>query len=120
MVEINKGNVEEYTRFSADGPVKQIDSIEFGKDLNPQDFVEAIKTSVAEEISVRGDVFESALDNFPFTSRQAKSIVDACNEGLMRVNEKDADKHSVKLPEMSQYRWVRRKATEIFDREVNK
>jgi len=120
MVEINKGNIGEYARFSANGRVKEIDSIEFGKDLKPQDFVEAIKTSVAEQISVHGDVFKAALDNLPFTFQQAKSIVDACNEGLVRVREKDADTYQVKHPEMSQYRWVRRKATEIFDREVNK
>ena len=120
MVEINKGNIGEYSRFSANGRVKQVDSIELGKDLKPQDFVNEIIKCSTEGISVRSDVVNRALDQLPFTYQQAKIITDACSEGLMRVKEKDADKYRVKLPEMNQYRWVRRKATEIFDREVNK
>lgn len=120
MVEINKGNIEQHVRFSANGRVEKLDPIELGKDLKPQDFVDAIKTSVDDGISIRADVFVAALDKLPFAYQEAKSITDACNEGLVRVKEKSADKYGVKLPEMNQYRWVRRKAIEIFDREVNK
>lgn len=120
MVEINKGNIEQHVRFSANGRVEKIDTIEFGKDLTPQDFVDEIRKSVDSKVSVRADIFNAALDQLPFTYQQAKSITDACNEGFVCVKEKDADKYGVKLPEMSQYRGVRRKATQIFDREVNK
>lgn len=119
-VEINGENLLEQIRFSANGRGPEVaGELIFNKRLTGADIVGAIKSCVIEGSSINSRVALKALKQTPCTAEQLGDVVKACTEGLLETRQKQADWHSTVLPEMAQYRHLRREALDMFDVAVN-
>ena len=122
-LEINKSNIVDVVRFSADGTGlhPEVPEILIVKaDINPNDIVSAVFSCVEQSVSINAAVVRELLKRVQPSSQHFAAILTACIDGIMNVRNKEASVYRTKHPELGEWRWLRKWVIPMLDTAVNK
>lgn len=124
VAELTRENITKEIAFSAQGsgihpevPNKLI----IHRGINARDIVSSVNYCMGEAISVNARVVLELLKYVPHTYKDLGNILNACTLGIQTVAEKeDANTYQTRLPEMGEYRWLRKWVEPMFDQTINR
>lgn len=123
VVEVTQGNIAKAIAFLAQDrgmhPVTP-DKLVIHRGINARDIVLAVNYCMGEKISVNARVVWELLKHIPHDYKDLGNILNACTLGIQRVAEKNGNVYQTKIPEIGEYRWLRKWVEPMFDTAVNK